>query len=81
MRVWRRSCVQSSKSFKNKRADVCSGRIPGMNPASSFVRFALGFLTFISVSFLVTFAVHSYTLAQDASAQAAAALQAMVSEK
>ena len=49
-----------------------------MNPAGSFFRFLLGFLTFISMSFAITYAVSSYTLAQDEQKQTAAALQALV---
>ena len=48
------------------------------NPANSFVKFLLGFLTFISVSFIVTFAVGSYTVVQDEREQTAAAFQALV---
>lgn len=50
----------------------------GQNPSSSFFRFLLGFLTFISVSFLVTFAVGSYTVAQDSEKQTASAFEALV---
>jgi len=49
-----------------------------MNSANSFLKFTLGFLTLISVSFVVTFAVNSYTVAQDEQQQTAAALQALV---
>lgn len=52
-----------------------------MNPAGSFFRFLLGFLTFISVSFVVTFFVSTYSTSQDAEKQTAAALQAMLEEK
>lgn len=47
-------------------------------PVSEFFKFTLGFLVFISVSFGVTFAVNSYTVAQTADQQAAAAIQAML---
>ena len=49
-----------------------------MNPPGSFFKFLLGFLTFISVSFIVTFAVGSYTVVQDEREQTAAAFQALV---
>jgi len=52
-----------------------------MNPAGSFFRFLLGFLTFISVSFVITYAVSSYTIAQDEREQTAAAIRALVAEK
>lgn len=48
------------------------------NPSSSFFRFLLGFLTFISLSFVITFAVSSYTIVQDSEEQAAAAFEALV---
>ena len=51
-----------------------------MTPSSSFFRFLLGFLTFISVSFIVTFAVGSYTVVEQQHEQTAAAFQAMVGE-
>lgn len=49
-----------------------------MNPAGSFFNFLLGFLTFISMSFLITFAVGSYTIVQDTEKQTAAAFEALV---
>jgi len=49
-----------------------------MNPAGSFFRFLLGFLIFISVSFIITLAVNSYTIARDQQDQTAAALKALV---
>ncbi len=52
-----------------------------MNPTGSFFRFVLGFLTFISVSFIITFAVNSYTVAQDEQHQTASAIQAMLVQK
>jgi len=51
-----------------------------MSPANSFFRFVLGFLTFISLSFIITVAVNSYTIAQEQERQAAAAIKAMVAE-
>jgi len=51
-----------------------------MNSSGSFFRFVLGFLTFISLSFVITYAVSSYTIAQDEREQTAAAIQAMVVE-
>lgn len=52
-----------------------------MNSASSFLRFVLGFLTFISLSFALTYLVGTYTIAQEKEEQAAAALQALLGEK
>ncbi len=52
-----------------------------MNPAGSFFRFTLGFLTFISVSFVITFFVSTYEMSQDGEEQAAAAIQAMLGEQ
>lgn len=49
-------------------------------PVGSFVRFLVGFLTFISVSFGVTIAVNVYASTQDAESQAAAALSAMLKQ-
>ncbi|QQG37937.1 MAG: hypothetical protein HYS26_00035 [Candidatus Kaiserbacteria bacterium] len=49
-----------------------------MNPASSFLRFTLGFLLFISLSFVITFAMNSYVIAQDQEKQTAAAIEAML---
>ena len=51
-----------------------------MTASNSFFRFLLGFLTFISVSFILTFAVGSYTVVQEKKNQTAAAVQAMVGE-
>ena len=47
-------------------------------PVNSFFKFALGFLVFITVSFGVTYAVNSYSIAQTADQQAAAAIKAML---
>ena len=49
-----------------------------MNPAGSFFRFLLGFLIFISLSFAITYAVNTYTIAQEEHEQTAAAFEAMV---
>lgn len=49
-------------------------------PVSSFVRFTVGFLTFISVSFGVTIAVNTYAMARDDAQQAAAAKAAMLEQ-
>lgn len=46
-------------------------------PVGSFVRFLVGFLTFIGVSLGVTVAVNSYAVAQS-QAEHAAALQALI---
>ena len=48
-----------------------------MNAANSFFNFLLGFLMFISLSFVITYAVHSYTIAKDAHEQTAAAFEAL----
>jgi hypothetical protein len=50
------------------------------NPSSSFFRFLLGFLTFISLSFVVTYAVGSYTIAQEEHEQTAAVFETLVGE-
>jgi len=50
-------------------------------PLSSFLRFFIGFMLFISMSFGVTFAVNSYTASQEKTQQTAAALQAMLKQK
>ncbi len=52
-----------------------------MNPASSFFKFVLGFLTFISVSFVVTYTVNSYTIAENEEQQTASAFAAMLEQK
>ena len=49
-----------------------------MSSTNSFLRFVLGFLMFISMSFVITYAVNSYTLAQDQQKQTAAAIKALV---
>ncbi len=49
-----------------------------MNPTGSFFKFFLGFLTFISVSFIITFAVGAYTVVQEEQKQTAAAFKALV---
>lgn len=49
--------------------------------AGSFFRFLAGFLTLISVSFVVTFTVNKYVKAQDAEKQAAAAVAVMLARR
>ena len=51
-----------------------------MNPApvGSFVRFLVGFLTFISVSLGITVAVNSYTISKEKASQQAAAFKAVI---
>ena len=49
-----------------------------MNPAGSFFRFTLGFLTFVSVSVAITFAVNTYEISKSTEEQIAAAIQAML---
>ena len=50
-------------------------------PVGSFVRFLVGFLTFIGVSLGVTVAVNSYSIAQQEKAQQASAFQALLSQE
>ena len=52
-----------------------------MNPAGSFFRFTLGFLTFVSLSVLITYVVNVYEISQSAEEQTAAALQAMLEQR
>jgi len=52
-----------------------------MNPANAFFRYMLGFLTFISVSLVLTFAVGFYEANQSIEKQTAAAIQAMLEQK
>ncbi|HEY4525032.1 MAG TPA: hypothetical protein VJL39_01550 [Candidatus Paceibacterota bacterium] len=47
-------------------------------PVNSFAKFTLGFLTFLSVSFGVTYAVSTLAEAKDADQAAAAALAQML---
>jgi hypothetical protein len=49
-------------------------------PVGSFVRFLVGFLTFISVSLGLTIAVNTYASAKDTQ-QAAAAAKALMLQK
>lgn len=51
------------------------------SPTSSFFRFTLGFLTFISLSFGLTYAVNTYTIMQEREQATAAAIQAMFGER
>jgi len=48
------------------------------SPTTSFFRFTIGFLAFISLSFGLTYAVHSYTIIQERDQQAAAIQAAML---
>jgi len=48
------------------------------SPVNSFLRYVLGFLLFISISFGVTFGVNALATRQTAAAQQAAALQALI---
>jgi len=50
-------------------------------PVSSFFKFLVGFLTFISVSFGVTFTVQTYATGGDVDEQQAAALSALLQQK
>lgn len=49
-----------------------------METLGSFMRFVVGFSVFISVSFGVTYAVNTYSIAQENEQQSAAAFEAMV---
>lgn len=51
------------------------------SPVGNFLRFFLGFMLFISVSFGVTFAVNTLAEKQSAEQQTAAALQAMLGQE
>ncbi|MEN9561445.1 MAG: hypothetical protein RIQ56_718 [Candidatus Parcubacteria bacterium] len=48
------------------------------SPVNSFLRYVLGFLLFISISFGVTFGVNAIATKQNAAAQQASALQALL---
>lgn len=48
------------------------------SPVSSFLRFVVGFAVFISISFGITYAVNTISIAQEKEQQTAAAFQAMV---
>jgi len=52
-----------------------------VKPASSFFRYTLGFLLFVSVSLAVTFAVSAYEMSQSIEKQTAAAMKALVGYK
>lgn len=52
-----------------------------MDYASSFFKFLLGFLAFITLSFAITYGVQTYEMKQGAQEQAAAAVQAMLEER
>jgi hypothetical protein len=49
-------------------------------PAGSFIKFLTGFLTLITLSFGLTYAVHSYASVRDSAHAAAAAKAALVKE-
>jgi hypothetical protein len=48
-----------------------------MNPAGSFFKFLIGFLVFITASFVLTFVVGTYSIDQERARDAAAALKAV----
>ena len=50
-------------------------------PVGSFLKFTIGFLTFITVSFGVTYAVNVPAAAKDADQAAAAALARMLQQR
>jgi hypothetical protein len=47
-------------------------------PAGSFIKFLTGFLTLITLSFALTYAVNSYATARDSAAAAASAKAEML---
>ena len=49
-------------------------------PAGSFIKFLTGFLTLITLSFALTYAVNSYATARDANQAAAAAKARMLKD-
>lgn len=51
------------------------------NSYNSFFKFVLGFSVFIAVSLGITYAVTTYSIAQEREEQAAAAFKAMLGEK
>jgi len=52
-----------------------------MSSTGSFLKFTVGFLTFISVSFIVSFAVNTYEVSKSAEEQTAAAIETMLESK
>jgi len=52
-----------------------------MGSAGSFFKFTLGFLTFISVSLVLTIAMNVYETSKSLDSQAAASIKAMVEVK
>jgi len=52
-----------------------------MTPAGSFFKFTIGFLTFVSLSLLITYAVNVYEITQSTEEQTASALKAMLEQK
>lgn len=50
----------------------------GGAPLNSFLKFAIGFMVFVSLSLGLTFAVSSYTASRDETHQTASALQALL---
>jgi hypothetical protein len=48
------------------------------SPTGSFLKFTMGFVTFIALSFGLTIAVTNYTKAESAQQQAAAAIAVML---
>lgn len=52
-----------------------------MNPSESFFKFTLGFLTFIGLSFIITFAAATVDRQKEIERQTAAAIQAMLGQK
>ena len=60
---------------------ISRGILVVMNSSNSFLKFTLGFLMFISLSFVITYAVNSYTVAQEEREQTATAVQSMLGSK
>ncbi len=53
----------------------------GGAPLNSFLKFAIGFMVFVSLSLGLTFAVSSYTASRDEAQQTAATLHALLGEE
>jgi len=60
---------------------ISQGILFSMSSTGSFLKFTVGFLTFISVSFIVSFAVNTYEVSKSAEEQTAAAIETMLESK
>ena len=61
------------------KASLYNSAMQKTTPAASFIKFLTGFLTLITLSFVLTYAVNSYATAHSAN-QAAAAAKAKLLE-